>query len=148
MDDTRFSRLAGGKRSPAARQGGASALLDWAEWARLALIPELGTTLQDGFGSAPAGEDAFDAVVGLFGMLNLVLGLRPLEEPAGWLRKIEDWILGQSCPVTDWPRILYNQYRFSNRQMQRGWERRLRFDENLHDGVPIRLQIKGECPWS
>jgi hypothetical protein len=98
----KFSRQTGGKRSQAARQGGASALLEWAERARLGLAPELRTTLQDGFGPAPAGEDAFDAVVGLFGMLNLVLGLRPLEEPAGRrVLKIEGWILGQSCPVSE-----------------------------------------------
>jgi hypothetical protein len=30
------------------------------------------------------------------------LGLRPLEEPAGrHVRKIEGWILGQSCPVSE-----------------------------------------------
>jgi hypothetical protein len=54
--------------------------------------------VQSGFGPAPGGEDAFDAVVGLFGMLNLALGLRPLDEPSGErLRRIEGWILGQSC---------------------------------------------------
>jgi hypothetical protein len=96
----RFSRLTGGKRSPAARRSCTSAMVDWAERARLVLTPDLVTTLQDGFGSAPAGEDAFDALIGLFGMLNLVLGLRPLEEPDGRLRTIEGWILGQSCPVS------------------------------------------------
>jgi hypothetical protein len=94
----KFSPQTGGKRSQAARQAGAGALVDWAARAKVSLAPELCTALQDGFGPAPAGEDAFDAVVGLFGMLNLILGLRPLEEPASQhLRKIEGWILGQSC---------------------------------------------------
>lgn len=96
-----FSRHTGGKRSQAARLANAAALLDWSEQARLALSPQLFAALQAGFGPLPAGEDAFDAVVGLFGMLNLVLELRYLEEPSGRnLRKIEGWILGQSCPVS------------------------------------------------
>jgi hypothetical protein len=98
----KFSRPTGGKRSQAARRGGAEALLDWANEARVSFTPELSAALQDGFGPAPAGEDAFDAVVGVLGMLNLILGLRPLEEPAGQrLRKVEGWILGQSTPVSE-----------------------------------------------
>jgi hypothetical protein len=94
-----FSRSTGGKRSQAARQNNAARLLDWAETAHVDLAPALSAALRSGFGPKPGGEDSFDAVVGLFGMLNLLLGLRPLEEPAGQtLRKVEGWILGQSCP--------------------------------------------------
>jgi hypothetical protein len=94
----RFWRSNGGKRSQAARRENAPELTKWAEQARLILAPELYAAIESGFGSTPAGEDAFDAVVGLFGMLNLLLGLRPLEEPDGsCLRQIEGWILGQAC---------------------------------------------------
>jgi hypothetical protein len=76
--------------------------MDWAGRAQVVLAPDVCITLQDGFGPAPGREDAFDAVVGLFGMLNLLLGLRHLEEPAGQrLRKIEGWILGQSLPASE-----------------------------------------------
>jgi hypothetical protein len=94
----RFSPRTGGKRAQAARRANAAALMNWVEQAGLDLVPELGAALESGFGPRPEGEDAFDAVVGLFGMLNLLLGLRPLDEPVGArLRKIEGWILGQAC---------------------------------------------------
>ena len=64
----------------------------------MTLMPELRVDMEFGFGPKPGGEDPFDAVVGLFGMLNLLLGLRPLDEPVGRrLREVEGWILGQSC---------------------------------------------------
>ena len=94
-----FSRSLGGKRSQAARKNNAKPLLDWAEAAQVALMPGLRADLECGFGPKAGGEDPFDAVIGLFGMLNLLLGLRPLDEPVGrgWC-EIEGWILGQSCP--------------------------------------------------
>jgi hypothetical protein len=93
-----FSRSLGGKRSEAARKSNAKPLLDWAEAAKVALTPQLRLDLERGFGPRPGGEDLFDALVGLFGMLNLLLGLRPMDEPVGRrLREVEGWILGQSC---------------------------------------------------
>lgn len=97
----RFSRHTGGKRSQVARLENAENLLEWSRQARLALSTELRLSIQSGFGPAPAGEDAFDAAIGLFGMLNIVLGLRHLEEPTErHLRQIEGWIFGQACPVS------------------------------------------------
>ena len=93
-----FSRSLGGKRSQAARMDNAAVLLQWAKTARVKLKPELQTEVELGFGAWQGGEDPFDAVVGLFGMLNLLLGLRPLDEPVGQrLRSVEGWILGQAC---------------------------------------------------
>jgi hypothetical protein len=87
----------GGKRSQAVRAANAPGLLDWASRSSLRLAPELEHTIRDGFSSSQAGEDQFDAVVGLFGMLNLVLGLRPLYDPQeSNLRQIEGWIFGQA----------------------------------------------------
>ena len=54
---------------------------------------------QDGFGLSLDGEDRFDAVVGLFGMLNVVLGRRSCAEPPGL--KVGGWIFGQAWPETD-----------------------------------------------
>jgi hypothetical protein len=53
--------------------------------------------IEDGFGPG-GGDDRFDAAVGLFGMLNVVLGRRPSGEPDDpVVRRIEGWILGQSA---------------------------------------------------
>jgi hypothetical protein len=61
------------------------------------LSTELELAIRDGFGPAKDGEDAFDAAIGLFGMLNILLGQRAFREPPdGRLRKIEGWILGQT----------------------------------------------------
>jgi hypothetical protein len=49
--------------------------------------------IEQGF---PEGDDAFDAVVGLFGMLEVVTGKRQPGEPRDdRIRKVEGWILGQ-----------------------------------------------------
>jgi hypothetical protein len=55
----------------------------------------LAAQLADGFGPRASGEDAFDAVAALLGMLDVVLGRRELHEPADpAVRGIEGWILG------------------------------------------------------
>jgi hypothetical protein len=90
-----------GKRSQAARQCNAAAMLDWAKSASVQLDPQLEALIQAGFGAGPNGEDPFDATVGLFGMLNVLLGFQPewvQPLPDGWLktlRGVEGWILGQ-----------------------------------------------------
>jgi len=85
-----------GKRSQRDRAANAAVLVDWADKSGVMLAPELKAALQDGFGPLPDGEDRFDAVVGLFGMINVILGNRSAGEPAEEdIRKIEGWILGQ-----------------------------------------------------
>lgn len=52
-----------------------------------------GRVIEQGF---PNGNDAFDAVIGLFGMLEVVLGYRATGEPIDKaVSDIEGWILGQ-----------------------------------------------------
>jgi hypothetical protein len=70
---------------------------------RHAAVPDEQLTAQilDGFGPSPAGEDPFDAVVGLFGMIDtLHRAVEPElpDDPA--IRSVEGWIFGQhpSCP--------------------------------------------------
>ena len=58
---------------------------------------ELTRLIRNGFGDSPVGEDRFDSLVGLAGMLEVVLGKRP-EMPlmSSETRLIEGWILGQA----------------------------------------------------
>jgi hypothetical protein len=91
-------RSRGGKRSQAARSAIAPLLLDRARRANLALTPALCAEITAGFGGAPGADDRFDAVVGLFGLINVVGGARPSGEPDDpVVRRIEGWILGQDA---------------------------------------------------
>ncbi len=84
------------KRRPADRIAQAPPLLAWAAAAGVELEPELVKAIETGFGPRPDGDDPFDATVGLFGMLNVVLGRRPPGEPNDeTVRRVEGWILGQ-----------------------------------------------------
>jgi hypothetical protein len=91
------SRLRKGKRIQASRAANARVLLDWANHHGVVLSIELEFAIRDGFGPKKGGEDAFDAAIGLFGMLNILLGQRTFREPPdGRLCKIEGWIFGQA----------------------------------------------------
>jgi hypothetical protein len=86
----------GRKRDPQARAACAPAFLDFARQARIRLDPALEETLVAGLGHDGGGEDRFDAVVGLLGMVNVVQGGRPSGEPDDpAVIRIEGWILGQ-----------------------------------------------------
>jgi hypothetical protein len=75
-----------------ARRQTAPALLDWAQSANVTLDPDLRRTIEDGF----PNDDAFDATVGLFGMLEVLMSRRESGEPdEDNVRKLEGWILGQ-----------------------------------------------------
>jgi hypothetical protein len=85
------------KRNQEHRAGHASALLAWARSRPVLLSPDLERGLETGFGSSSTGEDSFDAAVGLFAMLDVLLGLRPAGAPDDpSTRTVEGWILGQS----------------------------------------------------
>ncbi len=89
-------RRHGGKRRQIARQANAARLLDRAKRTGIVLTSDLRAMIRNGFGTGPSGEDRFDSLVGLFGMLDVVLGHRPAGEPVDPLiRRIEGWILGQ-----------------------------------------------------
>lgn len=86
----------GGKRDRLARAACAPALLAFAGNASVRLDPGLEAAIRTGLGHDGHGEDRFDAVVGLFGMLDVALGGRPSGEPADdEVLRIEGWILGQ-----------------------------------------------------
>ncbi len=67
----------------------------WAARHGVSLEPELSARIADGFGSLDRGEDPFDALVGLLGMLEVLDGRRAAcpatERPDPW----EGWIMGQ-----------------------------------------------------
>jgi hypothetical protein len=87
----------GGKRDRAARQANAGVLLRWAKAAGVRLMPALRGEIIDGFGTSSDGEDRFDSTVGVFGMLNIVLGHRDARVPDDPLvRRLEGWILGHA----------------------------------------------------
>ncbi len=91
-------RAARGKRAWASRAANAEALFGWAARAQVRLTEELRVLIRGGFGPGPGGEDPFDATVGLFGMLNVVMGLRDPGEPCDQrTRCVEGWILGQKA---------------------------------------------------
>jgi hypothetical protein len=60
------------------------------------LVPSVRAGLHEGFGAASTGEDAYDAFVGLLGVVDVLRGSRPAGPPAGALdaATVEGWILG------------------------------------------------------
>ena len=97
----RFARrrpgIRSGKTVAAERAAQAPALMAWAKEAEVLLAPELRRSIVDGF--EEGGDDAFDSVVGLFGMLNVILGRRQAGAPRGpAVRRVEGWNLGQLAP--------------------------------------------------
>lgn len=82
------------KRNQDARKRASAPLLERAQSIGLELEGELVRAIEEGF---PEGDDAFDAVVGLFGMVEVVTGRRQPGEPTkDRIRRLEGWILGQS----------------------------------------------------
>jgi hypothetical protein len=76
------------------RAGKSAALLQWADENRVELSPAVEALILDGFGSDKAGEDRFDALLGLCGMIEVVSGRRSEGSHSNafpW----EGWILGQ-----------------------------------------------------
>jgi len=83
------------KRAPRSRREACAALVRWVAAAGISPSRRLRAQLAEGFGPRPDGEDPFDAIVALLGMLDVVLGRTALHEPEDPIvRKVEGWILG------------------------------------------------------
>lgn len=85
------------RRADRARQG--RVLLGWAEGQGVELVEVLRGEIADGFGEEPTGEDRFDAVVGVLGMLAVVArtpsGSAPRPADGGGEEVVlEGWLLG------------------------------------------------------
>jgi hypothetical protein len=84
-----------GKQDQQSRGVAGAMLLDWAEYTGVELSDALREQILDGFGADASGEDRFDAVAGLFGLLDVALGLSLCPEPEQPLiRDVEGWIMG------------------------------------------------------
>src|SRR3712207_211963 len=60
------------------------------------------TLFRSGFGADAAGEDRFDSVIGLLGLVGVLDGARPDFVPADpWIRRWEGWVLGQTALPRD-----------------------------------------------
>ncbi len=90
-----FGSQIAGKGSIELRRGLASRFCRWAQDSSVTLTPGLKRVIESGF---PKGkDDAFDAVIGLFGMIEAIQTWSSRHEPADpAIRNIEGWILGQS----------------------------------------------------
>jgi hypothetical protein len=91
-------KLAGSKRAEAPRRALAPALRD--AMAALRVTPDvvLAEMIQTGFGTDAAGEDRFDSLIGLLGLIGVIDGKRPdfiPEDPM--IRAWEGWVLGQTA---------------------------------------------------
>lgn len=84
------------KRKQADRAENGRRMVAWADNHDVILTPHLEEALVDGFGTGGDGEDPFDAVVGLLGMIIVVQKGRPAGVPTDpAIRRVEGWILGQ-----------------------------------------------------
>ena len=95
--DLKIQQSSRTKTSRTDRANDAPRIRDWADSRRVRLESGLENKLDDGFGPRKDGEDPFDAVVGLLGMLDVVLGNLPSGEPRDDTTQIEGWILGYSA---------------------------------------------------
>ena len=91
-------KLSGSKRAEAPRRALAPALRD--AMAALHVFPDaaLAEAITSGFGTDAAGEDRFDSLIGLLGLIGVVDGKRPdfiPEDPI--IRAWEGWVLGQTA---------------------------------------------------
>lgn len=89
--------LAGSKRAQGPRRA-AAPLLRAALAARHA-VPDaaLDGMIAEGFGAEASGEDRFDSLVGVLGVMGVLDGARPDFIPDDpWVRRWEGWVLGQT----------------------------------------------------
>ncbi len=88
----------GSKRKTDDRKKFGASLLRWAGDSTVLLENDLTKAIEGGF---PDGDDSFDGVVGLFGMLQVCLGQRSPGEPNDRvIRQVEGWILGRENAAT------------------------------------------------
>ena len=83
-----------GKGAKSERKKFGAWLLRWAQGSSVKLEGALRNAIEEGF--PLGGDDAFDSVVGLLGMLQVTLGQRATGEPdSRAIRDVEGWILGR-----------------------------------------------------
>ena len=85
------------KKNQLDRQSKAAELLAWSDQHNVKFSCDAQAMVKHGFGSSAQGEDAFDAFLGLLGMIEVV-DQRRADAPAGTasVRQWEGWILGRA----------------------------------------------------
>lgn len=84
-----------GKRNREGRRSQAPAILSWCESNAVAVQPDLAARISDRFGSSDIGEDAFDAFIGLLGLIEAACDpLLCVAPPDDVVRSIEGWTIG------------------------------------------------------
>jgi len=88
------------KRRQTNRASKATTILGWAMTNNIVPSNAAVNVIRDGFGPTGTSEDAFDSLVGLLGMIEVVDGRRT-EGPTdnADIQRWEGWILGQSRPA-------------------------------------------------
>lgn len=90
--------LRGSKRVRADRAAVGPALRAAMAARRVVPSPALRDAVAEGFGADAAGEDRFDCVIGLLGLIGVLDGLRPDFVPQDEaVRRWEGWVLGQTA---------------------------------------------------
>jgi hypothetical protein len=83
------------KRKGMDRRGFARQIQDWARRQRIALRTAIAHGIREGFGDRADGEDAFDATIGLLGMIELIQSGREVRPKLSRrILDVEGWMLG------------------------------------------------------
>jgi len=79
------------------RKSKADAIHAWANRHAVELAEPVRLMIDDGFGDSKSGEDQFDALMGLLGMIEVADRRRPASEPGRVSDPWEGWIFGQAA---------------------------------------------------
>ena len=85
------------KTSQAQRRSKANAIFGWADRSAVELSEPVHALINDGFGNGKSGEDQFDALMGLLGMIEVADRRRPASGPSRAIDRWEGWIFGQQA---------------------------------------------------
>lgn len=77
------------------RQAKAAAIFSWADDRDVTFDPQVRERVNDGFGKERSGEDQFDALLGLLGIIDVADGRRAAQ-PDRTSDPWEGWIIGQA----------------------------------------------------
>lgn len=88
-----FSKTSPSKRDLNSRREFGKSLLSWAAEKSVGIERQLREEIETGFQRGQ--DDAFDAAVGLLGMVQVCLGLHAMNEPKDEARTVEGWIFGR-----------------------------------------------------
>jgi hypothetical protein len=88
------------KRRMTDRVSKAGGIFSWAHAQAVKFSDDVELQIRSGFGSDDQGEDRFDALVGLLGMIAQIISGAHQSAPTGpAVRSWEGWILGQAAPA-------------------------------------------------